>query len=90
MSKRESNRRKSKGGSFTRLHGSTYICTPVEECVQHTHTHTQCTFKKGNTKHKDLELAKYGEGNVNMGAGSGETCVQKGEGDRLDKLQPAT
>lgn len=45
---------------------------------------------EGNTKHRDLELAKHGEGNVNMGAGSGETSVQKGEGARLDKLQPAT
>lgn len=40
-------------------------------------------------KRKHFEQAKYGQGNVNMGAGSGETRVRKGDGDILDKLQPA-
>lgn len=50
--------------------------------LKHTHMqveeHIMHFQGKKNTKHKDLELTKYGEGNVNMGAGSGETCVQKG------------
>lgn len=69
--------RKLLDGSFTRLHA----CTQVE-------AHDALSSKE--TKHKDLELAKYGEGNVNMGAGSGGTCVQKGDGDTFEILQPAT
>lgn len=46
--------------------------TQVEEFVQNNTMHFQ------EKKHKDLELAKYGEGNVNMGAGYGETCSAEG------------
>ena len=73
--------RKLEGGSFTRL-----ACTN-----EHTHTHTGgrvCATDimhfqekgKKTSKHRDLELPKFGEGNVNTEAGSGEIVCRRGMG----------
>lgn len=42
---------------------------------------------KEHTKHRDLELANYGEGNVNMGAGF--SVFRRGDGHNL-QLEPGS
>lgn len=70
--------RKLKGGSFTSL-TYTHICIGGSVC----YTHNALSRKKKKL-HKDLELPKFGEENVNMGAHS------RGEGGREFTGQIAT